>query len=72
MTREEQSRFLSDILDVIERGLTEKLHQLPEEWDGIEIRQWVHDWVAGHINYRSPDRARLRRYRNEVLTRNLI
>lgn len=59
--------------------MLDKLHEVPKEWDGIELRQWIADYFEAQTYSRSmrakltsADRKRSREYRNDVLVRNLV
>ena len=43
--------------------------KMPEEWDGIELREYVADKFTE--SKAAPSERRFRDYRNEVLVRNL-
>lgn len=55
MTRKEQKQFVTDLTRGIRKTLLERLPRVPEEWDGIELRQWISDVTknqavtAGHL-----------------------
>jgi hypothetical protein len=62
MTREEQLKIADNICKMIYAHIEQRINQIPEEWDGIEISQWVTD-IA---HYNTPDwdkyRSRRRKY----------
>lgn len=43
MTREEQLRIAHEIADTFAQDLIEMVNNIPEEWDGFEIRQLAID-----------------------------
>ncbi len=78
MTKREKCQFVRSLVDTIYTDIIEKIPQMPDEWDGIELRQYVADAFAekaGAMSFRRPIRPemkrRLREYRNTVLVQNL-
>jgi len=71
MTNREQRRLLNALLKSLGEGLRAKVKDIPEEWDGFELRQWVEDYAAEQINYQPMTPGRKRKYNNERLIRNL-
>lgn len=69
MTKHEQTKLLETILDSMKASLLTRVEHFPENWDGIEIRQYVADKFRQEI---APMHLkRLRRYKNDVMTRPL-
>lgn len=72
MTRKDQRRIARELLKSITAELMAKLPKIPEEWDGIEIRQWIADTFARERTLdRGRNKHRSRAYHNAVLTNNL-
>lgn len=69
MTKHEQTKLLEAILDHMKGHLMSKVEHFPENWDGIEIREYVADKFKQEA--RPMQVKRLRRYRNDVMTRPL-
>ena len=71
MTKREQRKLLNALLKGLGEGLRAKIKNVPNVWDGFELRQWIADYAADETNYRPMNRARRREYNNERLIRNL-
>ena len=77
MDRNEKRRFIEDLCADVRDELVKKIPQMPEEWDGLELRELLTQKFADScLMTRGPDsrrrfRTRLRDYRNEVIVRNL-
>lgn len=65
MEQFEQRQIANEILDGLRNSVREALDngKVPEEWDGIEIRQWIADLAQEKYAY-NMDRKRARAYRN--------
>jgi len=70
MNRKEQKEFVVSLLANIEISVLNKIddERIPENWDGIELRQYIADSVT---SYRKMDKKRAREYRNTILVENL-
>jgi len=73
MDSNEKRRFIKDLCDNIKSTVVDSISKMPEEWDGIELRQLIADKAreSTYILDRPENRKRRREYRNEVLVRNL-
>ena len=71
MNQQEKTQFILDITDNLRDALLEQVSKMPDEWDGIELRQLVSDMVTAKFNYRPMDRVRKRKYNQVVLEKNL-
>lgn len=71
MNQQEKTQFVNDICDNLRHALLERVSKMPEDWDGIEIREFLADTVSTKFNYRPMERSRKRAYANAVLVNNL-
>lgn len=78
MTRREKQKFVRDLIGSVQKTILAKIPQMPEEWDGIELRQLIADTFANQCHSRSmragltkTGRERQANYKNECLVRNL-
>lgn len=80
MTKAEKRKFLRELTSNVLKDVLAKVDQMPDEWDGIELRRYLADrFEAASIKLpgskfggeRKAMRSRYRAYRNEVLVRNL-
>lgn len=69
MKREDQTRFARELLASIGETIERALTQMPESWDGIEIRQLIAD-IADESAVKM-DRERRSRYLGELIKINL-
>lgn len=70
MTKAEQREFLKTLMQNVTASLLDKAEHFPADWTGIEIRQYCADHFKTHVVM--PMHAKkLRRYRNDVITRPL-
>lgn len=67
MTPEQQRTFIGDLILTIRTKILNA--DIPPEWNGIELRQYIADQFAEQVCDMS--RTRRRDYRNNILTRNL-
>lgn len=70
MTREEQRQYILDCCAAQQRYLLERLDKVPENWDGIELRNWFADAAISGYRYEMP-RKRAKEYKNDVIVHNL-
>lgn len=68
-----KKKIIRELIGNVQRDVLAKVPQMPEEWDGIEIRQYLADKFSESslMMGRKDLLKRLRSYRNEVLVRNL-
>lgn len=76
MTKREKTKFIRDLIAAVQKDIVKKVGEMPEEWDGHELRRYVADKFeeSSMTIKRKGDpemRRRRRRYENEVLVRNL-
>ncbi len=62
--------FIKNLCDSIRDELISKIPSMPDEWDGIELRQLLAKKFEAEC-WSTMQPKRLRAFRNEVLTRNL-
>ncbi len=74
MTKREQRKFINDICKSLRESLLAKADKLPENWNGIEIREWIKAYYeANYCGYAKAARnpKQMRAYRNAVIVNNL-
>lgn len=69
MTKEDQIRFITEILDSCKYSLIEKIEKghIPEKWNGKELRHWIADYFKANLAYKPLDRKEKSEYRNDLL-----
>jgi hypothetical protein len=70
VTREEQKKYIEDCLESQRRYLMERIARVPENWDGIELRNWFVDAAVDGYRFKM-DRKRAKDYRNDIIVNNL-
>jgi hypothetical protein len=71
MNQSEQIQFIQNQMESIKRKIVDKIRdeQIPNEWNGFELRQYIADkCIEATANM---GLSRKRKYNNEVLIRNL-
>lgn len=72
MTRADQKTFINTVCKNLKKGLLEKIKDIPEEWDGHELRLWVKDYYETNFVVTSAMKgSRLKDYKNEIIVKNL-
>ena len=67
MKPEEKEKFVNDLMDTVRNMVLERIPLMPEEWDGLHLRQYIFDMVREQVLYRPMSVTQARRYRNTVL-----
>lgn len=72
MTKTDQHRIVTELINSVSENLFAKIASVPEEWDGIELRQWVADTFNDESTQpRLLNGKRLKDYRNTIATTTL-
>ena len=76
MTKKDKRRFIRELIGSVKKTVLANVDKMPEEWDGIELREYVADKFTESRSTisglgRSYMKRRAKDYRNEVLVRNL-
>jgi hypothetical protein len=65
----EKRKFIRDLTAAVRDDLLKKVKNMPQEWDGIELRQRLADKFANEVFEMTAKRKRA--YRSEVATKDL-
>lgn len=69
----EKDKFVHSILDDLKESILKKVDQMPEDWDGHEIRVFIKDYYSQHyIIGTALAGKRLKEYKNTIVITNLI
>lgn len=55
MTKREKKRFVRDLLTTIQESILKEVDQMPDDWDGVELRRRIADraneanWSNHHL-----------------------
>ena len=71
MRKEEKVEFIKDIIKAVKRQILSNLDMIPDDWNGIELRQYISDMYSKIIVVRM-DKKSKRKYNNDVVVRNLL
>jgi len=71
MTLREKKKFIRDLMESVFAEMRAKAASLPEEWDGIELRELLAEKFRRETCPSLMTGRRKRDYRNEVIVRNL-
>lgn len=73
--KREQKRFIRELSDNIVKELREKITkgEVPQDWDGIELREWLamRFAAASFSMLEKHNRRRYREFKSTILERNL-
>ena len=83
MTAAEKSVFITDLIRSTEKTVLEAVSAMPDNWDGIELREYIADKFADstsnylhtrfwHPTQRKEFRKRSKDYENEIITNRLL
>jgi hypothetical protein len=68
MDAKQKKKFIKDLTAAVRDNLLAKVKDMPEEWDGHELRQLLADKFAYETTDTMKKGRRLRDYRNVVAT----
>ena len=71
MTANEKKKLIRTLVASVKTDALAAVAKMPEDWDGIELREYLADKFAECRFRGTMDKRRMSRYRNEVLVRNL-
>ena len=73
MTKEEQMVFVAQLADNVVLEIAKHIDDgaIPEQWDGIELRQYMADKFAECVIPGTMSPKRRREYKNTVIVNNL-
>ena len=71
MTKTEKVKFVRSLVNAIRAEIIGKVPDMPEEWDGHELRQYIADRFSDRVLMGAMSPRRKKDYENDVLVRNL-
>ena len=73
MDKDSKLKFISDLCNDIKNDISSKVHKMPENWDGIELRWLIAEKCNSVVmgSYNGTKSRRYKDYKNEVLVKNL-
>jgi hypothetical protein len=70
MNQTEKREFIEQLIECVRKSVLSKIPEMPEEWDGYELRWYLQNKFQ-EIAYRPSTVQRRREYKNTVLVKNL-
>ena len=72
MNKEEKKQFIKDLTSSITEEILQKIENdnIPENWDGIELRWYLRDRYEWNASYQRKTK-REKDYKNEIIVRDL-
>lgn len=72
MTKDQKIEFIDEILKGLRKEIMDKIHRMPYDWDGFELRQYIDDvYVENYLDKSKLKGERKKEYENTKLTLNL-
>lgn len=66
-----QREIANDLITGLRRHVNHEIRRIPDNWDGIEIRQWITDLAAEQIAHGHMSHGRKLCYENTRIVDNL-
>jgi len=63
MDKPNQLRIIKEVLEALEKIVESRIQDIPEEWDGFELRWWLRDILEVDFCPGLTEKSRKRRYR---------
>jgi hypothetical protein len=71
MTEQEKITFINELIENVKSEILKKVKYMPDNWDGIELRQYISDKFADVVFKGTMNKSRKREYNNTLYTTNL-
>lgn len=72
MTQQEKESFIHELIAAMEKRMLKCVERMPEDWDGVELRQFIADTARHNAMPHLLKGKRKREYSNAVLVNNLF
>jgi len=72
MTAMDKRKLICELTHRITQGILDKVEDMPDDWDGLELRRFVADVFQTETAASRLKGKRLREYRDVCLDRNLL
>jgi len=66
MNVKEKKKFVLDVFAIVKQDILNRIHLMPDNWDGFELRQYIADKMQKDIAYLKMDKGRKRDYNNSI------
>lgn len=72
MTEQERKDFICQLIESVSGDIYRRAEHMPDDWDGIELRQYIAEKFAeASYPWKRQPLSRRRAYKNELITRPL-
>ncbi len=71
MNKREKKIFIADLILSLTASIVENLDNMPDAWDGIELRWYIADKAKDFVIEGMGSKARKKEYNNSVIVLNL-
>jgi hypothetical protein len=71
MDKEQKIIFIVDLVDAVKTSALNAVGQMPEEWNGIELRAYLAYLFDDQNRFLSRDKKRAEEFRNTLITHDL-
>lgn len=71
MDKNRKIEFINEMTDNLKEELLKNVDKMPEEWDGIELRQLISDKANEFVLKDSMNKKRKRKYNNTCIVNNI-
>lgn len=72
MTLQEKESFIRELIAAMEKRMLKCVERMPEDWDGVELRQFIADTAQYNIMPHLLKGKRKREYENAKMINNLF
>jgi hypothetical protein len=71
MTKQEKINFINDLLEMAKNDIVKEVEKMPDNWEGVELRQYILDYTNNHIAWTKMNENRYKKYLNDTIVYNL-
>jgi hypothetical protein len=71
MNTDEKKVFINELVDRVKSEILAKVDRMPDNWDGIELRQYISDNFKEAVLVGTMSNGRKRDYQNDTIIHNL-
>lgn len=71
MEKQEQKRIIEEVVENLRRSMLNKLDNIPERWNGNEIRQFAEYKVKEVVNPKGLKGKKLKEFENDLMINDL-
>lgn len=72
MNAQAKKEFIEDLINMVRDDILSKVDAMPEEWDGVELREYIKDRFVDCTHLTALKGARRGAFRNTLLTNGVL